>query len=114
MSSIPPNAPCPCDSGKKYKKCCRVYHMGVPAPTPEKLMRSRYTAYAAGNMTYIMATTHPESECHLAAVTVRLRGTVNDQADVFTAASESRQFLFPLRSVLPVPFALRVCRRHDV
>lgn len=64
MSSIPPNAPCPCGSGKKYKKCCRVYHMGVPAPTPEKLMRSRYTAYAAGNMTYIMATTHPESEWH--------------------------------------------------
>ena len=22
VKKIPPNSPCPCDSGKKYKKCC--------------------------------------------------------------------------------------------
>jgi len=37
---------CPCESGKPYGKCCEVYHLGVPAPTAETLMRSRYSAYA--------------------------------------------------------------------
>lgn len=61
MSKISPNAPCPCYSGSKYKKCCRPYHDGTPAPTPEALMRSRYSAYALGNTAHIMRTTHPDS-----------------------------------------------------
>lgn len=58
---ISPNDACPCGSGAKYKKCCRVLHVGNPAPTPEALMRSRYTAYALNNAAYIMETTHPNS-----------------------------------------------------
>lgn len=61
---IAPNLPCPCGSGNKYKKCCRPYHKGALPPTPEALMRSRYTAYVASDMTYIMDTTHPTSEWH--------------------------------------------------
>ena len=58
---ISPNALCPCHSGAKYKKCCRPYHDGNPAPTPEALMRSRYSAYALGKSDYIMRTTHVDS-----------------------------------------------------
>ncbi len=58
---ISPNDPCPCHSGLKYKKCCRPFHGGTAAPTPEALMRSRYSAYALGKIDYIMATTHPDS-----------------------------------------------------
>jgi SEC-C motif-containing protein len=54
------NAPCPCGSGKKYKKCCQVYHKGVPAPTALHLMKSRYSAFAVGNGNYIISTTHPD------------------------------------------------------
>jgi SEC-C motif-containing protein len=36
-------------------------HAGVPAPSAEALMRSRYSAYAAGDAAYIVATTHPGS-----------------------------------------------------
>jgi len=56
---VSPNAPCPCGSGRKLKKCCGLYHRGRPAP-PEALMRSRYTAYAIGNVEYLIRTTHPE------------------------------------------------------
>lgn len=56
-----PNERCPCGTGLKYKKCCRVWHDGAPAPTAEALMRARYSAYAAGRADYIVATTHPES-----------------------------------------------------
>jgi SEC-C motif-containing protein len=54
------NAPCPCGSGTKYKRCCRPLHTGAPAATPEALMRSRYCAYAIGEVDYLLATTHPE------------------------------------------------------
>ncbi len=56
----PPNTPCPCHSGKKYKKCCRPYHSGQAAPSPEALLRSRFSAYALNNVTYLMDTTCPD------------------------------------------------------
>ena len=55
------NAPCPCHSGEKYKKCCQPYHKGVFPKTALLLMRSRYCAYALGLIEYIMATTHPNN-----------------------------------------------------
>ena len=44
---------CPCHSGRRYKECCQPYHAGEAAPTPETLMRSRYSAYALGLVSYI-------------------------------------------------------------
>ena len=55
-----PDAPCPCGSGRKYKRCCRRFHQGKLATTPEELMRSRWSAYAAGEVNYIIETTDPE------------------------------------------------------
>lgn len=64
MAKISPNAPCPCGRSAKYKKCCGLWHGGRPAPTPEALMRSRYSAYALGLVDYVMATTHPDGPHH--------------------------------------------------
>jgi len=58
---ITPASVCPCGSGMIYKACCAPYHKGTPAPTPEKLMRARYSAYAAGDARFIIRTTHPDS-----------------------------------------------------
>ncbi len=52
---------CPCHSGKMYEECCAPYHLGqATPPTPLALMRSRYCAYARGNIQYIIETTHPD------------------------------------------------------
>ena len=56
-----PNAPCPCGSRLKYKKCCRRYHQGALASDALTLMKSRYSAYAFEQADYIIRTTH--SEC---------------------------------------------------
>jgi SEC-C motif-containing protein len=56
-----PNAPCPCGSGKKYKKCCAPFHKGALANDARTLMRSRYSAYAVGDSRYIIETTHPDN-----------------------------------------------------
>lgn len=54
------NAPCPCGSGGKLKKCCARLHVGTPASDAQALMRARYSAYAAGHVDFILATTHPD------------------------------------------------------
>lgn len=60
MLKIKPSDPCPCGSGQTYKQCCGQYHNGKLAPTPEALMRSRFSGYAVGKIDYIMLTTHPD------------------------------------------------------
>ncbi|MBK6514865.1 MAG: SEC-C domain-containing protein [Polyangiaceae bacterium] len=53
--------PCPCQSGVEYGACCQPYHRGErEAPDPVSLMRSRYSAYAAGDVDYLVRTLHPD------------------------------------------------------
>lgn len=58
---LSPNSPCPCGSGNKYKKCCQRYHKGARAQNALTLMKSRYSAYAAGESDYIIHSTHPDN-----------------------------------------------------
>lgn len=57
------HAPCPCGSGQTCLDCCGLWHTGLRegrhAPTPEALMRSRYSAYVLGLIDYLLATWHP-------------------------------------------------------
>ena len=61
-----PSAPeaCPCGSGQPYAGCCGRWHDGplhLQAPTPQALMRSRYSAYVRGLHDYLLATWHPST-----------------------------------------------------
>lgn len=47
---------CPCCSGRDYAECCGPFHEGAPAPTPEALMRSRYSAFSLGLSQYLLKT----------------------------------------------------------
>ena len=48
---------CPCGNRASYNDCCgRFIEQGKLAPTPEALMRSRYSAYTRANIDYIQAT----------------------------------------------------------
>lgn len=55
-----PTPPCPC-GGPEYATCCAPWLQGQAAPTPEALMRSRYTAYTQKNEAYLLATWHPST-----------------------------------------------------
>jgi len=53
---------CPCGSGLTYAACCEPLHDGRDrAATPERLMRSRYAAYALGRSDYVFRTWHPKT-----------------------------------------------------
>jgi SEC-C motif domain protein len=55
-----PEKQCRCGSGMRFDACCGPYLAGLPAPTAEALMRSRYTAFARGDGAYIARTFAPE------------------------------------------------------
>ena len=54
--------PCPCESGKNYKNCCRKYiEREAETPNAETLMRSRYTAFVQMNEAYLRYSWHPDT-----------------------------------------------------
>ena len=53
---------CSCGSGEAFEACCGGILAGRrKADTAEQLMRSRYTAYVAKNVDYLVRTTHPSA-----------------------------------------------------
>jgi len=52
---------CPCGSGLPYDGCCGPLLEGAPAATAEALMRSRYTAYAVGDVDHLVRSWHPRT-----------------------------------------------------
>lgn len=53
---------CPCGSSNKFENCCGLYiYKSKPAPDPEALMRSRYTAFCLNELQYLQKTWHPET-----------------------------------------------------
>jgi len=62
--ALPGDADCPCGGGRggaRYGECCGPFLAGAPAPTPEQLMRSRFTAFALGDAAYLSETWHPST-----------------------------------------------------
>lgn len=51
---------CPCGSEQGFIRCCGPVLSGkLPAASPERLMRSRYTAFVKGDIDYLINTHHP-------------------------------------------------------
>jgi SEC-C motif-containing protein len=59
---VPPSAAaaCPCGAAA-YGDCCGPLHVGAAAPTAERLMRSRYSAFAIGDRAHLLRTWHPRT-----------------------------------------------------
>ena len=52
---------CPCGSGQTYQQCCEAFIKGERLPdTAEQLMRSRYSAHAMQEISYLYQTIHPD------------------------------------------------------
>jgi SEC-C motif-containing protein len=68
--ALPPALSCPCGACTArgaplpYAECCARYHDGplaLQAPTPEALMRSRYSAFVLDRRDVLLATWHPST-----------------------------------------------------
>ena len=56
---------CPCGTGKGFALCCGPLIAGKAAVTAEALMRSRYSAFALGDIDYIQNTSAGEARLKL-------------------------------------------------
>ena len=71
---MPTATPCPCLSGLPYDECCGAFHAGTyQAPTAERLMRSRYSAYVKDLPKYLLRTWHPTTRPAELVLDPRLR-----------------------------------------
>lgn len=53
---------CPCGTGSNYGACCgRLISGAAQARTAEELMRSRFSAYALGELDHVFRTWHPKT-----------------------------------------------------
>ncbi len=60
--AVPDTDTCPCGSGQPFADCCRPIHTGERrAETAEQLMRSRFSAYAVGDLDYVWRSWHPRT-----------------------------------------------------
>lgn len=63
---------CPCHSGREFEECCAPIIAGeIPAPNPEALMRSRYTAFCRDEMDYLQGSLVEEHRSEFNADDVR-------------------------------------------
>lgn len=62
--AVPSSPPCDCGLPAAYEACCGRFHAGPLqglAPTPEALMRSRYSAFVRDLRPYLLQTWHPST-----------------------------------------------------
>ncbi len=60
-NSVAADAVCPCGSKRSYGDCCGPLHSGGAAPTAERLMRSRYSAFVLEDDAYLLRSWHPST-----------------------------------------------------
>jgi SEC-C motif domain protein len=69
------NESCPCGLPAPYPACCGRFHHGDAAPTAERLMRSRYAAFAVGDEAYLRLTWDPSTRPRRIGLDPRTRWT---------------------------------------
>lgn len=74
--------PCPCGSGERFDGCCAPLLRGADAPSAERLMRSRYTAFVMGDARYLEDTWHPGTRPKDLELTPAVRWTGLEIVDV--------------------------------
>jgi SEC-C motif-containing protein len=62
MSARDAKDACPCGTGRPYPQCCEPYHRGGEPPDAASLMRSRFAAFAKGEVDYLWRTLHPDHD----------------------------------------------------
>ncbi len=66
--SVERNAPCPCGSGQKYKKCCLnngITTTRLSETSPSELVTKRVEAFSHNDFGFIFDTYHPDSNFRL-------------------------------------------------
>ena len=91
-------APCPCGSGDTFGGCCGPVLRGGPAPTAERLMRSRYTAFFVGDADHLLASWHPRTRPEAIEIDGDLRWTGMRILDVEAGSADEATGIVEFRA----------------
>lgn len=81
-------ASCPCGSKISYIKCCKIFHDEKKLPSSALLlMKSRFCAFAIGNIEYIINTTHKENPDYTSTEIIKWKESIKDFMDSTTFKS---------------------------
>ena len=87
---------CKCNSDSFYGDCCEKFHNQSEFPeSPINLVRSRFCAYAIGNWSYIMETTHPSHKEYASTEQSTKRKNWQKSLMSFTKDYEFKSLEFP-------------------
>ncbi|WP_419771084.1 MAG: YchJ family protein [Candidatus Marinarcus sp.] len=101
---------CPCNSGKPYEQCCKLFHDGVEkVKNACELMASRYSAYAKEHSEYIIQTTHTSHPQYnenkrswLKEIDDFMKMTTFENLKIFDFTEEGNEAYVTFRAVLSV------------
>ncbi len=97
--SFPSGAPCPCGSGTPYDGCCGPLHRNERSATGvEELMRSRYSAYAVGELDHLFRTWHPRTRPEVISPDDGLAWTGLEVLDVVEPAAAGQDGVVEFRA----------------
>lgn len=103
MSHTGRNDPCPCDSGKKYKKCCRTLDEGRAArselASSSRLLRDKNLALLGG-MVEIFGLGRPWNKVKDGMTDAQIREFYSFIADLWPVDTDHRQIMPPPDSTL--------------
>jgi SEC-C motif-containing protein len=84
---------CYCGEAKLFSDCCEPLIMGEKtAQTAEHLMRSRYSAYVAVDVKYVIATTYPTQQKNFDEADIRAWAVANQWQKLEVIATQKGKF----------------------
>ncbi|WP_392541877.1 YchJ family protein [Oryzobacter telluris] len=99
---LPADADCPCGGvpqGSSWSACCGPFVSGeAPAPTAERLMRSRYSAYAVGSADHLFRTWHARTRPDDVDTDDRVRWVGLDVVDVVAGSADDTEGVVEFRA----------------
>jgi SEC-C motif domain protein len=81
-------SPCPCGSGEHFGGCCGPLIGGADAPTAERLMRSRFTAFVLGDAGHLERSWHPRTRPDRVDLDPDLRWTMLEIVDAAAGSAD--------------------------
>ncbi len=89
---------CPCGSGERFDGCCHPLLGGEVAPSAERLMRSRYSAFVVGDARYLRQTWHPGTRPQRLELDAAQRWTGLEIVDAVGGGPEDRRGVVEFRA----------------
>ena len=115
---------CPCGSQQPFKECCQPYLKSqvVIAPSPEAVLRARFSAFSKKDVKYIKNTTHPLNPARQGSTSEDGKVKTSFERDIQVSMSWAEYLSLSLKQIRQgasgeeawIEFEFQVKRRYEL